>query len=82
MKRFFFFSFIVDVCIFLEEYIYTEGFFRKLGFVIRLKVLKVSIFLNDRFLFVLFFDLVFIIEIFRIIYELLIEIEFVNKFLW
>lgn len=33
-------SFFVDVCVFLKEYIYIEGFFRKLGFVVCLKVLK------------------------------------------
>lgn len=60
----FFFSFFVDACVFLKEYIYIEGFFRKSGFVVRLKVLKVGIVLNYIFLVVLFFDLIFIIGIF------------------
>lgn len=52
LKRFLCFSFLVDACTSLEEYIHTEGLFRKSGSVIRLKALKVSIFLNCHFSFV------------------------------
>lgn len=67
LKRVLSFSFLVDACTSLEEHIHTEGLFRKSGSVIRLKALKVSIFLNYKFSFVPLFNLVFRIEIFRTI---------------
>lgn len=39
---FFLFSFLVEACEYLEEYIHTEGLFRKSGSVVRLKALKVT----------------------------------------
>lgn len=69
------FSFLVDACTSLEEHIHTEGLFRKSGSVIRLRALKVCILLNYNFSFVLLFYLVFRIEIFKLLHELLTEIE-------
>lgn len=36
-----FLSFLVDTCEYLEEYVHTEGLFRKSGSLVRLKALKV-----------------------------------------